>query len=144
MPPTSTLRTLLEAIREGTVLALDLVALMVFWRLVLRTDRAVLTASALVVALFSFFTDGPLALQVVQATFIGIGSVWLVRRFGLLALAAGLAVNIVVRFTPWTLDVTKWFAWRPIMTTVIVLVIALWGFRNVLGRQPAFPKLALD
>ena len=138
------LRTLLEAVRGGTVLALGLVSLLVLWRFVLRADRAVLAASAFVVALFSFFADGPIALQVVQAAVIGIGSVWFVRRFGLLALAAGLAVNIVVRFTPWTFDLTKWFAWRPMLTATLVLALALWGLRNVLGRQSAFPKPALD
>jgi hypothetical protein len=30
------------------------------------------------------------------------------------------------------------------MTVVIVMALALWGFRNVLGRQSAFPQLALD
>jgi hypothetical protein len=42
--------------------------------------------------------------------------------------------------TPWTLDGAKWFAWRPGLTVLIVMALAVWGFRNVLGRQSAFPR----
>jgi hypothetical protein len=65
-------------------------------------------------------------------------------RRGLLALAAGLSVNYVVRSTPWTLELAKKFAWRPILSVALIIGLALWGFRNVLGRQSAFPKLQLD
>jgi len=27
---------------------------------------------------------------------------------------------------------------------ILIMGLALWGFRNVLGRQAAFPKLQLD
>jgi hypothetical protein len=135
---------LLDSIREGTVLALGLVSLLVLWRFVLRADRLVFAATAFVGVLFSLAAAGPISLQVAQAAVVGIGSVWFVRRFGLLAIAAGLAVNIVVRYTPWTFDLTKWFVWRPMMTAALILGLALWGFRNVLGRQSALPKLQLD
>jgi ABC-type nickel/cobalt efflux system permease component RcnA len=86
----------------------------------------------------------PLTLDLAQAALIGIACVVFLRRFGLLALAVGLSVNYVVRSTPWTLDLAKWFAWRPILSVALIIGLALWGFRNVLGRQSAFPKLQLD
>jgi hypothetical protein len=49
-----------------------------------------------------------------------------------------------VRITPWTFDLTKWFAWRQGLTIVFLMGLALWGFRNVLGKQSAFPASALD
>jgi len=86
----------------------------------------------------------PRALDMAQALVSGAVVVLVLWRFGLLALAAGLAVNYIVRQTPWTLDAAQWFAWRPALTCVLVLGLAVWGFRNVLGRQPAFAKLDLD
>jgi len=138
------LRGLLEGIRTGTVLALGLVALLVLWRFALRADRAVFAATAIVGALFSIHAAGPIVLDVAQALATGIACVLLVRRFGLLALVVGVAVNVVVRFTPWTVDLAKWFAWRPMLSVILIMGLALWGFRNVLGRQAAFPKLQLD
>jgi len=97
-----------------------------------------------VVAVFSGPGVRPIALDLAQAAIVGIACVVTLRRFGLLTLALGIGVNYVVRMTPWTLDVTKWFAWRPILTVILVMALALWGFRNVLGRQTAFPRLSLD
>ena len=129
---------------QGVNYTLGVVAFMVIARFVLRSDRAVFAATALIVAIFSASGVRVMALDLVQAAAIGIACVWFLNRFGLLALAAGITVNYLVRWTPWTFDLTKWFVWRPIMTVVIVMALALWGFRNVLGRQSAFPKLALD
>jgi hypothetical protein len=42
------------------------------------------------------------------------------------------------------LTVTKWFAWRQTLAVVLIMGLAVWGFRNVLGRQSAFPTEALD
>jgi hypothetical protein len=129
---------------QGAIDALAVVALMVILRLMLRRDQAALAATAVVVAISSASGVRPLTLDLAQAALIGIACVVFLRRFGLLALAVGLSVNYVVRSTPWTLDLAKWFAWRPILSVALIIGLALWGFRNVLGRQSAFPKLQLD
>jgi hypothetical protein len=75
-----------------------------------------------------------------------------------MALVLGLVFDLTFRH--WVPDVTQFwdvismdlgstlswtaFAWRPILTAVLVMAIALWGFRNVLGKQTAFPSGALD
>ena len=133
-----------DGLRTGTVHGLALVATMVACRFVLRSDRATFAAAALVVALNAFFPIPPLAFQVTQAALIGLASVVVARRFGVLALTAGFVGNIVLRSTPWTFDLAKWFAWRPILSVLLIIGLALWGFRNVLGRQSPFPKLRLD
>jgi hypothetical protein len=129
---------------QGAIDALAVVALMVVLRLMLRREWAAFVATAVVVAISSASGVRPLTLDLVQAALIGIGCVVFLRRFGLLALAVGLSVNYVVRSTPWTLDLAKWFAWRPILSVILIIGLAVWGFRNVLGRQSAFPKLQLD
>jgi len=132
------------ALVRGAFDALAIVAFLVIARFVVRGERAALAVTALVVAVFSVPGVRPIALDLAQAAIVGIACVVTLRRFGLLTLALGIGVNYVVRMTPWTFDLTKWFAWRPVMSVVLILALALWGFRNVLGRQSAFPRLALD
>ena len=143
-PAAAYLSHVAAGLMKGATDALAIVAFMVILRLVLRTDRAAFVGTAVVVAISSASGVRPLTLDLVQAALIGVACVVFLRRFGLLALAVGLGVNYVVRATPWTLDLTKWFAWRPILSVLLIIGLALWGFRNVLGRQSAFPKLRLD
>ena len=143
-PTAAYLSNLAAGLLRGAIDALAVVAFMVILRLALRTERAAFVATAVVVAVFSTSGVRPLALDLSQAAIIGVGCVVFLRRFGLFALALGLGVNYVVRATPWTFDLAKWFAWRPMLSVILITGLALWGFRNVLGRQSAFPKLQLD
>ncbi len=65
-------------------------------------------------------------------------------RWGLLAGVTSYAVFIAVTKTPLTFDVTLWYAWRTGVVALLIGGLAFWGFRNVLGRQSAFPAGALD
>jgi len=143
-PAVAYLSNVAAGLMKGAIDALAVVAFMVILRLVLRTERAAFLGTAVVVAISSMSGVRPLALDLAQAALIGIACVAFLRRFGLFALAVGLGVNYVVRATPWTFDLAKWFAWRPMLSVVLIMGLALWGFRNVLGRQSAFPKLQLD
>jgi hypothetical protein len=127
----------------GIVTATGLVALMVGLRLLLRSERAVVVAAAAAVAVFSW-EGNPGALQVAQAVIVGVLSVVFLRRYGLLAFAVAITAWTAVNTTPWTFDLTKWFAGRQGLTIVFLMALALWGFRNVLGKQSAFPAGALD
>jgi serine/threonine-protein kinase len=124
--------------------SLGILGFMVVARFAVRRDWAVLAATAFVAALSATSGVDPRPLDMAQALISGIVVVFFLRRFGLLALAAGLAVNYVVRQTPWTLDAAQWFAWRPAFTCALVLGLAVWGFINVLGRQSAFAALDID
>jgi hypothetical protein len=143
-PAAAYLSNVAAGLMQGAIDALAVVAFMVILRLVLRTERAAFVGTAVVIAISSMSGVRPLALDLAQAALIGIACVAFLRRFGLFALAVGLGVNYVVRATPWTFDLAKWFAWRPMLSVILIMGLALWGFRNVLGRQSAFPKLQLD
>jgi serine/threonine-protein kinase len=143
-PAAAYLSNVAASLMRGAIDALAVVALMVILRLMLRKERAAFVATAVVVAISSASGVRPLTLDLAQAALIGVACVMFLRRFGLLALAMGLGVNYVVRSTPWTFDLAKWFAWRPILSMFLIMGLALWGFRNVLGRQSAFPTLRLD
>ncbi len=68
---------------------------------------------------------------------------WVLWKHGALALAVAFFVSMLVDNGPWTLDLSRWYAWRSGFVIAIVAGLAFWGFRNVLGRQSAFPADAL-
>jgi hypothetical protein len=70
--------------------------------------------------------------------------VWLLWKHGALALGIALAVGYLVEGTPWTRDMSRWYAWHGWFVVAVVAGLAFWGFRSVLGRQSAFPSGALD
>jgi hypothetical protein len=69
---------------------------------------------------------------------------WVLWKHGALALAMAIAANGLLLLPPWTLDLARWFAWRQWAIMAIVVGLAVWGFRNVLGRQSIFPAGSLD
>jgi hypothetical protein len=66
------------------------------------------------------------------------------RTGGLLATLVLLIVWRVLSAAPLTLDVGRWYVRRSWFVVALVVGLALWGFRNVLGKQSAFPAGALD
>ena len=70
--------------------------------------------------------------------------VTVLAREGLLAGASLYSVGIALWWTPLTYDVTRWYAWRTGVVVTLIAGLAFWGFRNVLGKQSAFPAGALD
>jgi hypothetical protein len=129
---------------NGVLNTLAIVAIMVFVRAARRPDWVGLVSVAAVVAIYSTSGVRPVGLDIAQGVIIGIGTVMFLRRYGLLALAVGLIVDSLVRSTPWTFDMGKWFVWRPVLTVILIAALAVWGFRNVLGRQSAVPVFKLD
>jgi len=88
-------------------------------------------------------TISPLLLFAV-AGFFWLLLVWLLWKHGALALAVAFFVEFLVEQAPWTLDMSRWYAWRGPFVIAVIAALAFWGFRNALGRQPAFPAGALD
>ena len=72
------------------------------------------------------------------------GFVLVTKRWGLLAAISFYAVWTAMYKTPLTYDPTRWYARRTGALVLIIGGLAFWGFRNVLGRQSAFPPGALD
>jgi hypothetical protein len=70
--------------------------------------------------------------------------VWVFWRHGALAFFTTWFVTVVAGYAPWTLDMSRWYAWRQWFVVAAIVALAVWGFRNVLGRQSAFPTGALD
>jgi hypothetical protein len=70
--------------------------------------------------------------------------IWVFWRHGALALATSWCVYYIALLAPWTRDLSRWYAWRQWVVVAVIAGLAFWGFRNVLGKQSAFPSGALD
>lgn len=91
----------------------------------------------------AFFGPYP-SILVAFAFVLSATSVFVFWKSGLLALVVWLVVVTILRDTPWTLNLAQWYAWPTWFATALIAGLALWGFRNVLGRQAAFPASRLD
>lgn len=69
---------------------------------------------------------------------------WLLWRHGALAMTVAFAIEFITDPGVWTLDITRWYAWRGAVVLALVAALAIWAFRNALGKQSAFPASALD
>ncbi len=135
----------------GPVHMLLLVAVLLVARLVLRRDWLAWTALFLVtfglhmwdLLLAPGAMAAPLG-SVIIATAVSLGLVGVTMREGVLAGAACYTVLIAAYMTPFTHDLTRWYAWRTVVVVALIATLAYGGFRNVLGRQSPFPESVLD
>jgi len=70
--------------------------------------------------------------------------VFLLVRFGILALAIGLFVTSLLLNYPMTLDFSRWYANRSAFALAVLLGMAVYGFRSALGGRPVLGKNLLD
>jgi serine/threonine-protein kinase len=85
-----------------------------------------------------------LAIEIPFAVLIATVLVFVVLRFGLLAVAVAGLVGTLLRLSPITLDFSRWYAGRSLFTLAIVTALALIGFRFALGRRPVFGMETLE
>jgi hypothetical protein len=70
--------------------------------------------------------------------------VFLVLRFGLLAVAVAGFVGVFLQVSPITLDLSQWYAGRSFFPLALFVGIALYSFRISLGKRPFFGAVALE
>ena len=126
--------------------ALVLAGLLLTSRVILRRDGLawIVVAAAAFVALSRDYSALPPVLAVSTGVVMAAICLVSVHRGGLLATAVQLAVFWFLRAAPLTLDVSRWYAWRSYLVVALVVSVAVWGFRNVLGKQPAFAAVSLE
>jgi hypothetical protein len=83
------------------------------------------------------------------ATFIGSAVIWfsiymVLRRFGLLALIAGLVVQNILAVFPITSHLGRWYAPAGTTGMLVIVGVAVFGFYNALAGQALFSDDGLD
>jgi hypothetical protein len=122
------------------------VGVLVVGRLLFRRDWAAWLAIVILSIPLELPTIGglPPAAAIVEAALWGLVVAAMLYRFGLLALVISLSVNFALTNAPLTLDASRWYFWQGAFVVALVLGLALWGFRNVLGKQTLLPAGALE
>ena len=130
----------------GTYIAWFALAILLLMRLIVRHDRAawgLLILTFVAITSWSILLLQPYAMRgslgpLLLAGVMAISTVVILNRHGLLGCSVFAIVATALLNTPLTADLTRWYAWRTVTVAAIVIGLAVWGFRNVLGSQTAF------
>jgi hypothetical protein len=115
--------------------ALGSFAILLLLRVLFRRDLAAWFGIGVVLVLISLPS---VRISPLQWTDLAAGSAILVlaMRTGLLAaVAAWFSYSLVLVTGPKTLDFGRWYAWRTPVVAAVLVCLALWGFRAVMGRR---------
>jgi len=122
------------------------VGVLVVGRLLFRRDWAAWLALVIltITVYLPAFGGLPPAVAMVEAALLGLVATAMLYRFGLLAQVIGISVFSALNNAPLTLDASRWYVWQGAFVVALVLGLAIWGFRNVLGKQTLLPAGALE
>jgi hypothetical protein len=131
------------SLQQCVVLALGQLALLFLVRFIVRRNWLAIGITGLVITAsnlssLNVFVDLPItAIQTVLLLFVLI-------RFGLLALVVTTLSNFLISLTPITLRLSDWYAGRSLFALLFVVGLALYGFRTALASRSVFGSLAVD
>jgi serine/threonine protein kinase len=111
-------------------------ALLVLLRLLLRRDLAAAGALAILLGAPGVVLQDPSLM--ITAFAVAPVLVWILYRFGVLAVAVTVTTRAILFGVPLTLDLSAWYATRSVVTLLVLFGLALWGFHLALGGKPAF------
>jgi serine/threonine-protein kinase len=66
--------------------------------------------------------------------------IYVLMRFGLVALCAALFVSIMLVHTPVSFDFSTWYARNAMLVLAVLIALVVYGFRVSLGGRPAFGR----
>jgi len=107
--------------------------------MLLRGDRRGAVACWFIVALYASLISGSWIHTPVTAAIL----VWVMYRYGWLALSVMMAFFHIVIFFPLSTDLTQWYVRGTVLNLLILLAVTAYAFRISLGGQKllrgAFP-----
>ncbi len=132
-----------NAIGEGFMRGLGLFAMVLVLRVVFRLDALAWVATGIVMMLISLPSVTPSPAQW-AAIAITVVCLIMVARVGVLATVAAAGLSELLACAPLTLEVSRWYAWRTGVITALLLAVALWGFRAMMGRRRILSAAMFD
>ena len=122
------------------------VMLFVFFllRVLVRSEWA---AAVLTVAVFvgveALGSDTLLLHALADALAYG-ATIFVLVRFGLLAVVTGFAFGTILQWFPITTDLSAWYAGMGVTGVLVLLALTTYAFYTSIGRQPLFGRLSLE
>jgi hypothetical protein len=137
--------TMLLGIFEAMLRGIGAVTLLVVLRGLVRNERVTSVLAAVLVAISSVDdASGPLAVRIFYCLLCGVVVVFLLRRFGLLAVVS-LAVFVVTLWRiPLTLDSSAWYFFGSAIALLALGSIAIFGFATSTAGKLRMPRLAFE
>ena len=125
------------------VYALGIFFVLFLFRLVLRKDWLAGIVTAILFSIPSLSDENPI-LSFVMLTLLWVGILVVLKRFGLLAMVTGLAVQNVLILFPVTIHFSRWYAAPALTGLAFIVALAIYGFQMARAGQPVFPGSLLD
>ena len=119
-------------------------AMLLLMRIIFRRDAAAWVAAGLAFVLLGLPSGNVTAAQW-SGLIIGTVAFLLAARTGVVAVAVSIfASNLLSGCAPLTLDFSRWYAWRTGVIAALLFLIALWGFRAMMGRRKILSASLLE
>ena len=132
-------------LNEATLRSFGLVTLLLLASAVIRNRRAMIVISgALLAASFLFEPVGPLALRAGYAVVVAAIALYVIFRFGILALSVCAYVILLGWSLPLTLDPDAWYFGRSLAGLSLIAALAIGGFALAVREKRWLPRLAFE
>ena len=119
-------------------------ALLLPLRIVFRRDAIAWVGLGLIFVLMGIPSGNVSAAQWINLV-LGSAIVVMAARVGVIAVAVSvLTSNLLLSCAPLTLDFSRWYAWRTGVIAALLLLIAVWGFRAMMGRRKILSASLLE
>jgi serine/threonine-protein kinase len=130
------------------VLALAATSLLFMFRLVLRKDWLAILVAGLLLSIaglgFAGAEQVSILLALLRAVLANGLILFVLLRYGILALAAlSFTANVILAF-PMTLDFSRWYAGSSLAALLVILGLAAYGAYTSLAGRPIFGAASLD
>ena len=118
--------------------------LMLITHALLRKRTLALIAVALVITPIIPTAGNHAVIELAISLLLAAGIVFVMTRFGVVAVAALLAVQSILGSVPATLDGGAWYFGRSLAMLVVIAALAVWGFWASLSRQALAGLITLE
>ncbi len=124
-------------------LGLVLLFILFLFRILLRSQWAAAALFVLLLASFTGLGDESFLVGIINAL-IGIAYVFVLMRFGLLAVVAELFFEDLLLNFPITPHLSAWYAGIGLTGLGLLFALTLFAFHTSLGGQPLFGRTSLE
>jgi serine/threonine protein kinase len=139
----SFISSILGQLHTAILLSLGLLCLLFLLRVLLRNERVAFVVWVLFIPLVSMLFPNGWIVGIVNMVVFAL-LLFLLMRFGLVALALAFFTLLLRATTPITFDASAWYSGYGFATLAIFGVIVLYAFRTSLGGRPLLATSHLD
>jgi hypothetical protein len=128
----------------ATFLSLGVVFLLLLLRIILRRDWAAIGVCGIVITLISINAGGNLLIQIIFGGLLTTIILFVLLRFGLLALVSCFLFLLLFLNYPITSDFSAWYIEATVFVLAVSIGLAIYGFYISLAGQPLFRGKLLE